>query len=107
MACGRSSSTTARTALRRPLPRSPPTRLTFYQAALEVFTVGNGLTPEQKAIATFWADASATERPRRPGTGSGSFQVAAEQEMSLSRVAQAYARLRGSPSPTRSSSAGT
>lgn len=65
----------------------------FFAAAKEVYDTVQGLTPEQLAIAKFWADAG-------PGTGTppGHWvrilsQVAAAEDLGLDVVAEGYARL--------------
>ena len=65
----------------------------FYQEAWEVYTVVKQLTPEQLAIAQFWAD-----DPGRTGTPPGHSisilnQILVQQEASLETGAEAYARL--------------
>jgi hypothetical protein len=42
--------------LQAPLPYSENKTSAFYKEAYEVYDVGNHLTPDQKAIATFWSD---------------------------------------------------
>jgi len=65
----------------------------FYQEAWEVYDVVNNLTPEQLAIALYWAD-----DPGLTGTPPGHSiailgQVLAQQEASLALAAEAYARV--------------
>jgi hypothetical protein len=65
----------------------------FYAAALEVYNVGVGLTTEQKRIADYWADG-----PAATGTPSGHWidivsQIARNDRLSLTRAAEAYARV--------------
>jgi len=65
----------------------------FYAAALEVYNVGLGLTPEQKTIATYWADGATTT-----GTPPGHWiaivsQIARTDRLSLAEAAEAYARV--------------
>ncbi|MEK6284247.1 MAG: vanadium-dependent haloperoxidase [Acidobacteriota bacterium] len=65
----------------------------FYAAALEVYTVGLGLTTEQKTIADYWSDgASATGTP--PGHWIAIVsQIARNDGLSLARAAEAYAHV--------------
>jgi hypothetical protein len=65
----------------------------FYGAALEVYNVGVGLTPEQKTIAEFWSD-----NPVSTGTPPGHWiaivsQIARNDRLSLAAAAEAYARV--------------
>ncbi|HLF27123.1 MAG TPA: vanadium-dependent haloperoxidase [Anaerolineae bacterium] len=65
----------------------------FYREALEVHDAGAGLTPEQTAIAQFWAD-----NPGQTATPSGHSisivsQVLREKNASLDVAAEAYARV--------------
>ncbi len=65
----------------------------FYSEALEVYAVTSNLTPEQLAIANFWAD-----NPGATGTPAGHWvrilaQVAAQNELPLSLVAEGYAKI--------------
>lgn len=65
----------------------------FYAAALEVYNVGVGLTTEQKTIADYWADG-----PGATGTPPGHWiaivsQIARDDHLSLTRAAEAYARV--------------
>jgi membrane-associated phospholipid phosphatase len=64
-----------------------------YAAAFEVYTVGLGLTDEQKTIADFWSDG-----PLATGTPPGHWiaivsQIARNDELSLAAAAEAYARV--------------
>jgi hypothetical protein len=65
----------------------------FYNAALEVYNVGLGLTAEQKTIADYWADgAVATGTP--PGHWIAIVsQIARNDRLSLAETAEAYARV--------------
>jgi hypothetical protein len=65
---------------------------TFYAEALEVYDTVNNLTPEELAIATFWADGAGTLTP--PGhwvsiTG----QVLEQEDLTLDVAAEAYAKV--------------
>jgi hypothetical protein len=65
----------------------------FYNAALEVYDVGLGLTIEQKTIADFWSDG-----PAATGTPPGHWiaivsQIARNDRLSLAAAAEAYARV--------------
>lgn len=63
----------------------------FYRQAREVFDVGNNLTPEQRAIATWWVDT-----PAQTGTPAGHWvqienQLVEELDLDLGRAAEMYA----------------
>lgn len=65
----------------------------FYADAMEVYTAVSNLTPEQEAIAVFWAD-----DPGRTFTPPGhsvsiTTQVLQQQDASLALAAEAYARV--------------
>ncbi len=65
----------------------------FHDEGLEVYEVTSGLTPEQEAIARFWAD-----NPGQTGTPPGHWisivgQIASARDLSLATAAEAYARL--------------
>lgn len=65
----------------------------FYQEAWEVYTVTGQLTPEQLAIAAYWAD-----DPGSTGTPPGhsisiTTQILTQEEASLALAAEAYARV--------------
>jgi hypothetical protein len=65
----------------------------FHAAAVEVYKVGSSLTPEQKIIADYWAD-----NPGDTGTPPGHWidivsQIARSSKLSLSKAAEAYARV--------------
>jgi hypothetical protein len=65
----------------------------FYAEGLEVYESGTSLTPEQEAIARFWAD-----NPGQTGTPPGHWiaivgQIAAADRLSLATAAEAYARV--------------
>jgi hypothetical protein len=65
----------------------------FYAAAMEVHKVGLGLTAEQKTIADYWADNAGDS-----GTPPGHWidivsQIARRDNLSLTRAAEAYARV--------------
>lgn len=78
-------------------PGPPPTFSTdpasaFYAEAEEVRVAVNGLTADQLAIATFWADGGGTVTP--PGHWVSILgQIAAVQNLTLDRAAEAYCRL--------------
>lgn len=76
-----------------PPPYSPDLGSVFYAAAREVYDTGTTLTPEQRAIALFWADG-----PGETATPSGHWvsilsQVLADSGARLDVAAEAYARL--------------
>jgi hypothetical protein len=65
----------------------------FYAAGLEVYTVSQSLTDEQKTIANYWADG-----PGATGTPAGHWVAIASQfvrndDLSLAAAAEAYARV--------------
>jgi hypothetical protein len=65
----------------------------WFASALEVYQTSQNLTPQQKAIADFWAD-----NPGVTGTPPGHWialvsQIARDQGLSLSQAAEAYARV--------------
>jgi hypothetical protein len=65
----------------------------FYQEGLEVYTTSQTLTDEQREIALFWSD-----DPGKTATPPGHWlsilnQVVNEQNLSLNRAAEAYAKL--------------
>ena len=65
----------------------------FFAAGFEVFSIGQGLTTEQKVIADFWAD-----NPGATGTPPGHWiaivsQLARNDGLSLTQAAEAYARV--------------
>ena len=65
----------------------------FYAAGLEVYSVGLGLTHEQKTIADYWSDG-----PGTTGTPPGHWiaivsQIARNEGLSLAAAAEAYARV--------------
>jgi hypothetical protein len=75
-----------------PPPFSTQPDSQFQAAALEVYSVGNALTPEQELIADYWADA-----PGATGTPPGHCiaivsQIARTAPLSLIEAAEAYAR---------------
>lgn len=72
---------------------STNTASNFYAAALEVYTVGLGLTGEQKTIANYWSDGTGTT-----GTPPGHWiaivsQIVRNDGLSLAAAAEAYARV--------------
>jgi hypothetical protein len=79
-------------------PPSPPAFSTepgsdFYAEGLEVYETATHLTPEQEAIARFWAD-----NPGQTGTPPGHWiaivgQIASSDRLSLATAAEAYARV--------------
>ena len=79
-------------------PQGPPAFSTavgsaFYAAALEVYNVGLDLTAEQKTIADYWSDGAGST-----GTPPGHWiaivsQIARNDDLSLARAAEAYARV--------------
>jgi hypothetical protein len=76
-----------------PLTYSEDPESGFYQDAWEVYTTVNHLTPEQLAIAQFWAD-----DPGRTGTPPGHSisilnQIIRQHGSSLETAAEAYARM--------------
>jgi len=65
----------------------------FYSQALEVYAVTANLTPEQLAIADFWADG-----PGSTGTPAGHWlrilsQISAQEDLSLAITAEAFAKI--------------
>ena len=80
-----------------PLP-APPAYSTapdspFYKEALEVYTVGKNLTPEQREITNFWDD-SAMLSMTPPGHWIGILtQIFTDSPVSFERMAEGYARL--------------
>ncbi|MBK8024686.1 MAG: vanadium-dependent haloperoxidase [Chloroflexi bacterium] len=80
------------------MPSAPPdyseeAQSVFYREAAEVYESTRALTPEQEAIALFWADdPGQTETP--PGHSISILtQVLAQEKASLALAAEAYARL--------------
>jgi len=76
-----------------PLPYSEEPASAFYQEALEVYNTVTSLTPEQSAIARFWADdPGATATP--PGHSISILsQVLKNRNASLDVAAEAYAKV--------------
>ncbi len=77
-----------------PAPQAFSTEKTsrFYQQALEVYSIGKNLKPEEKKIAQYWSD-----DPGQPGTPPGHMmaitgQVCRNSNASLARTAEAFAR---------------
>jgi hypothetical protein len=69
-------------------PESP-----FFEEAMEVYVTTRAVTPEQNAIALFWADS-----PGQTATPPGHWvsilnQIAVQERLSLAAAAEAYARL--------------
>jgi hypothetical protein len=76
-----------------PLTYSTDPASPFYLEALEVYDTVNNLTPEQLAIAQFWAD-----NPTQTGTPPGHWvrivsQVAEQYDLQLDVATEAYARV--------------
>jgi hypothetical protein len=76
-----------------PPPYSEAPASDIFQAAKEVYDMGNTLTPEQQTIAQYWADG-----PGATGTPSGHWIAIVGQEVEANRVslmvaAEAYARV--------------
>jgi len=72
---------------------TPDTASAYYAEAFEVYDTVNNLTPEQLAIAQFWAD-----NPGQTGTPPGHWisivgQVLAQEGLSLEDAAEAYVRV--------------
>ena len=65
----------------------------FYAEALEVCDVGNNLTPEQMAIANFWADGAGTTATPPGHWFSILNQIAAADGLNLAAAAEAYCKL--------------
>lgn len=75
-----------------PIPYSTDTASAFYQEALEVFTVSQNLTQEQRAIALFWADGANTFTP--PGHLMNiTTQLIVEDNLKLDKAAEIYLRM--------------
>ena len=65
----------------------------FYNQANEVMTTGQNLTPDQTAIAKWWADGTGTT-PTPPGHWVGiATQVALQKNISLAKAAEMYAAM--------------
>ena len=65
----------------------------FYAEALEVYEVVNNLTPEQEAIALFWADDPGTTATPPGHSISILNQVLMQEEATLAVAAEAYAKM--------------
>jgi hypothetical protein len=76
-----------------PPPFSTEPGSAFYRSAHEVYETVNNLTPQQAAIARFWADDPGTTATP-PGHSCAILnQVVAELDVDLGRAAEAYAKL--------------
>jgi len=77
-----------------PIPYSENPSSEFYKAAKEVYDIGKALTPEQKAIADWWADAggSGTGVPAPYHLLSIITEVLESQRAQLGKAAEVYAK---------------
>ncbi|MFN0187075.1 MAG: phosphoesterase [Bacteroidia bacterium] len=75
-----------------PLPFSSESTSAFYQEGMEVYTVSQNLTQDQREIALFWADGSGTYTP--PGHLMNiTTQLIKEDHLSLSKASEIYLKM--------------
>lgn len=75
-----------------PLPYSTEASSQFYQEGMEVYTVSQNLTQDQREIALFWADGSNTYTP--PGHLMNiATQLIKEDNLKLDKAAEIYLRM--------------
>lgn len=75
-----------------PLPYSTEATSLFYQEGMEVYTISQNLTQDQREIALFWADGSNTYTP--PGHLMNiATQLIKEDHLSLSKASEIYLKM--------------